>query len=252
MYNKVLFTALIVAGIVFYAIAALHVYQLVSNFQNNILPMFEALSSIRMNYRIESINITQVNDGKIEVLVKAVINITWDKEVPVKGPVLEISWMNNTIGRIEIKSLDEPFMNQPLTMRFLVGKQDIGEQVYLTAIIDTDIGVIKLVQPIANLSTILSQTGIAIEDIRVVRHQNIDYLVFSITSSKNTVKLPIRIVLLDRNKDVLLEKYCEDFYVDPSSKYEVSIDVTDIDLDNVKYIKIMVYDAQIALFQLGG
>lgn len=252
MYSKAVYTALIIVGIIFYILAALHVYQLASSIQNNVVPMFEALSSARVGFRVESVNITQIDEKTIKVLVRAVINITWDKKVPINGPVLEILWMNKTVEKIEIKSLNELIVNKPLTMKLLVEEQNIREQLLVSVIVNTSIGAMKLVQPMANISAILSQTKLVIENIHVEKRQNRDYLIFNITSSQNTLKAPVKIILLDDSKNVLVENYYEDFHVDPSSKYEVFLDITGIDPNSIKYVKITVYGVQIALFELGG
>ncbi len=251
MYSKVVFAVLIITGIVFYAFTVLHAYQLVCSAKNNIVPLFEALSSVRICFRIESINITRIGMDKIRVLVRAVVNIDWGKKAPVNGPVFEILWMNNTVGKIEIKSLDEPVMNKLLTMEFIVREQNVGEPLYFSTLINTSIGVIKLIQPMTNISAILSQTRLTIKNICVERHENKNYLVFNITSH-DMVKAPIKIMLLDKNGDILAENNYEDFYVEPGNEYKVFIDITGIKPSSIRYIKILVYGIPIALFKLRG
>lgn len=252
LYNKALYSALMIIGIIFYVLGALYVYQLASIVLNNTVPLLEAISSTRMGFQVESINVTQENNESIRVSVKVLVNITWNKTAPIKGPNYEVVWKNKTVGKINIESMNKPLVNKVLTIKFLVNKNDLSERLYLSVMMDTGIGKIKITQPAVNVSSLLSQTKLLIEKIQVEKYQGKDYLVFNVSSPRDVVKAPVKIILMDQDGRVLMDKVYEDFYVSPNNKYTVSLDITGIDPGSIRYIEFSVYGIRIALFTLGG
>ncbi|ADI32374.1 hypothetical protein [Staphylothermus hellenicus] len=252
MYNRALYSLLIIIGIVFYILGALYVYQLASIVLNNTLPLLEAVSSTRIGFRVESINITRENNESIRVSVKVLVNVTWNETAPIKGPEYEVIWKNKTVGKINIESMNKPLINKVLIIKFSINKHDLGEKLYLSVIMDTGIGKIKIVQEAVNVSSLLGQTKLLIEKIQVEKYRGRNYLVFNVSSTSNIVSAPVKIALMDQDGNVLASKVYDDFYVSPNNKYTVSLDITGIDPGSIRYIEFSVYGNRIALFTLGG
>jgi hypothetical protein len=251
LYNKPLYYTLISLGILFYVLSVFQLYNLVSIFQNETIPLLDTLSTMRFNLRVQSLNITNTTNG-LKVSSIIILNITWSKKVNLRGPILEIIWKNKSIAKINITRLNKPVINKKVYLSFIVSNKDLSRKFYLGANIISRIGSLRLVQPIFNASTILQQVRLGIENLHIERIDDKNYLVFNITSYSSTIKTPINIKLLDEGINTLKNELVNNFSVSPRSKFEVRIDVTGIDYKSIKYIEIDASGLRIALFKLGG
>ncbi len=251
LYNKPLYYTLISLGILFYVLSVFQLYNLVSIFQNETIPLLDTLSTMRFNLKVQSLNITNTTNG-LRVSSTILLNITWSKKVDFRGPLLEIIWKNKSVAKINITRLNKPIINKKVYLSFIISRKDLNRKFYLGIIIVSHIGSLKLIQPIFNASTILQQVRLGIEDLHVERINDRDYLVFNITSYSSTIKTSINVKLLDKNMNTLKNKLINDFKISPSSKFEVRIDVTGLNYKSIKYIEIDASGLRIALFRLGG
>ncbi len=248
MYRKGVYIGLIAAAITLYLVALFQLYILVSNIQNTVIPALENLSSMRLNYRVQSLNISRVDNTHI-VSACLLVNITWSKNLSYRGPQIELIHKGVKIGVINITSYDKPVINKRLCFKLNIS----GDPGKILLIIHSYSGYINFdyTQPIVNASSIASYAKIQIVELKTVSEGNISTIIVT-TKSSFPIKASVRIVLRDENNNVLASRVFEDYNTSSTKPYTCRITTTPDIANKTKYIEFYIEKILISRYRIGG
>ncbi len=241
MQVKYVSLPLLLLALVVYVVGFYFTYTLVTDLLE-LVEVMEAVSSINFDLRIDKLNIIEEKPGLIRITGESSINITWGKPSEKPGPTIIFNYKDEVLAKIILSKMNREYYK---TFNFTLhaSPSDINKYINVHVIVNTSAGEIKVTKKLFNISNIIAFAGFSIENMRLYTRDNDLRLDFNIRTNY-PVKIPISIVLRDKNGDIVVNSSLTDFNTFENNPYHVSITLFK-GSKPIKFICIEVYGAEI-------
>ncbi len=238
-YNKTVYAAIIVAGVILYILGLYVLFDVVKGFNNEFVPAINSLSSARISYKATNISITS-RGGGIFLDATILLNITWEKKSNSRGPIIDLVYMNKTIERLVFANMSYDLINYPVKFTTPLTPKAIHERIIMVVHMNTSLISFSQTINLLNISTLGNYINLYIQDVKINRVNNTTKVSCLIYSNVR-INAPVRITLRANDGVELFKETLMDYSSSPTIPYNCTITIENMEI--IKQTKYIEFDA---------